>query len=188
MPPRSAYSPESRTVEAREKPLASSQCAKLVQIDGRARRGGKTLGGEFLARRHALGERRRAGQQQARPVHRRARARKPRQRRHALRRDGGGRRHPVVRLAVPGGEIQDFRVGRGKAKRLGKRPLALRVARHMDHRDGTPLSGFRHRAQKVGGDEGVEPFGRARKNQRAAFFEFIAGAEEIGHVGGSCSM
>ena len=58
---------------------------------------------------------------------------KPRQRHHALRHDGGMRRHPVVRQAIPGREFQDLDVGREEAERARQHRHARAVA--ADHRE-----------------------------------------------------
>ena len=112
-----------------------------------------------------------------------ARAGEPRQRRHALRGDGGVGRDAVVGLAVPGREFEDFRVRRREDKRLAEGAQALAVARDMDQRAGAPLSGLGEAAREIGGDEGVETVRRARQDQRAAFFQFGAGAVKVMHGG-----
>ena len=58
MPPRTAYSPVSRTVPVRRKPLVSSQATSWSVSTDVAGRGREGLGRDAGARRHALDERR----------------------------------------------------------------------------------------------------------------------------------
>ncbi len=143
--------------------LANSRCAQKtvgfeperqgVEIDGGAGRGRKALGRHLLERRHALGQRGDGGDEQARFFERGARARQPRQRRHALRRDGRRRRHAIIRLAVPGREFEDFRFRRREGKGFAEGAQTLAVARHMDQSARPRLPGPGRRAEKIGGDK-----------------------------------
>ena len=85
-----------------------------------AGRGRKRLMRQGLARRHAL-EHGIDGCKQDRRALAPLDARKPRQRRHALRHHAGVRRHAIVRQAIPGREFQHLDLGREESKRARQR-------------------------------------------------------------------
>ena len=131
MPPRTAYSPVSRTVPVRRKPLISSQATSWsvsTTLPGAAEKVSRAI----RARRHALHERIDGRREDARALLGGPRARKPRERRHALRRDAGVRRHAVVGLAIPGREGKHLDLGRDEFERVLERLLALPVAGDVD--------------------------------------------------------
>ena len=127
MPPRTAYSPGSRTVEARVKPLSSSHStmpAMPVTLPGATE-------SACVATKSRAGTRCSAAltvvsstDGLSRPFH----ARQPRQRGHALRHHGGVRRHPVVGQAVPGREFHGKKVGAEEGERTRQCRHALAVA------------------------------------------------------------
>ena len=127
-----------------------------------ARRRGKTFRLHPCARRHALRHAVDRHAENARPLQRRARARKPRQRRHAPRGDAGVGRHAIVGLAVPRGQLQRLDLGREKRERLHEGARALAIARHVHERDGTIKRALGQGAREVGDDKRVEPVRRAR--------------------------
>ena len=90
----------------------------------------------------------------------------------------------VVGLAIPGGKVEDFDVGRDEGERVLKHARALPVARDMDERGGALGSGCGEPAGEVGGDEGVEAVGRMGERERSAFREFGYDALEFLHEGG----
>ena len=115
MPPRTAYSPVSRTVPVRRKPFDSSQAISNVvstTFPGAAENVSRR---DSRPRRHPLHQRVDGGRENAWLVLRGFGARETRERRHALRGDARVGRHPVIGLAIPGREFQDFDLGRDEA-------------------------------------------------------------------------
>ena len=183
MPPRTAYSPVSRTVPVRRKPLISSQATSAsvaTMLPGAAE---KRLLRHAAARDHALHDRVDRRRQDARVRLGRARAGEPRQRRHALRRDAGVRRHAVVGLAVPGRESQDLDLGRDELQRVLERLLPEAVAGDVDqHR--RPIRRAGERPREVGDDEHVEAVRHARQRRLVAARKGVEGTgERRGHMG-----
>ncbi len=179
MPPRTAYSPASRTVPVRTKPLISSQATSAsmsTMLPGAAE---KRLRRDAAARRHALHDGVDGGRQDARARLRRARAGEPRQRRHALRRDAGVRRHAVVGLAVPGREARTSISGATNAARSGAPAGAEPVARDVDqHR--RPVRRAGERPREVGDDERVEAVRHARQRRLVAPLKGVEGSGKGG--------
>ena len=143
MPPRKAYSPLSRTVEAREKPLDSSQAREHLHDRRRRRARPKNSWPPFRWRGgtrwvSALT----VVTQQARSLERGAGARQPRQRGHALRGDRRRRRHAIIGLAIPGRKFEDFRFRRGEGQGFAEGAQALAVAGDVDQREDRPFPGL----------------------------------------------
>ena len=131
MPPRIAYSPMSRTVLAREKPLVSSQRASVVHVDAVAGRGGKSRGS-----RRSRAAARAATSALTVSTRMRGRSSAPRvraSRASTVMRCGGDRRvgrDAVVGLAIPGREDSSASIsGAAKASASMNALRALAVAR-----------------------------------------------------------
>ena len=80
--------------------------------------------------------------------------------------DLGIGRHPVVRNAVPGWEAQALHFGREELKRVFERREPLTVAGDMQ--DRLARLAAREMARKRAEHRGVEPFGHAACDRRAA--------------------
>ena len=104
--------------------------------------------GDEFARRHAL-QRGVDGREQDRRLVAALHARKPRQRRHALRHHAGIRRHAVVGQAIPGREFHHHDIGREERERA-------RQLRHALDRRG------RSRRAMIAGASGRAAMARAR--------------------------
>ena len=134
-----------------------------------ARRGRQRLLADDVARRHPLQDRVHRGEQHGRAFAA-FYAGEARERGHALRHDGGVRRHPVVRQAIPGREFQNLDVGGEEAERARQHRQARAVA--ADHRraDGRRRSARRNGAGQVGDDQAFGAVGNAGERQRPAGF------------------
>ena len=175
-PPRCAYSPVSRTVLARRKPLASSQRASSSSFTTLPGAAEKLSAATSFARRHALEQAIDRRGDDARALGRGSGAGEARERRHAPRDDAGMGRDAVIGLAVPAGNVEDFDFGIGEAQRLAERGRARRVARDMDE-DRRPALGLaRQRAGEIGAEEGVEALGRVGEEKLFALGEARARA------------
>ena len=140
--------------------------AHRQHVAGRRR---QRLLADDVARRHPLQDRIHRGEQHGRAFaafH----AGKPRERGHALRHDGGMRRHPVVRQAIPGREFQDLDIGGEEAERARQHRQARPVA--ADHRraDRRRRSARRNGAGQVGDNQAFGAVGNAGERQRPAGF------------------
>jgi hypothetical protein len=132
-----------------------------------AGRGGERLPGDDLACRHALQDRVHRGEQHSRAFAA-VYAREPRERRHALRHDGGMRRHPVVGQAIPGREFQHFDVGGEETKRARQHGHARAVATNHRRADGRRRVAGSDGAGEIGDDQPFGAVGNAGKRQRPA--------------------
>ena len=181
MPPRTAYSPVSRTLEARANPLDSSHrtSASISTIlPGAAENVSPAIaasGGTLCSKALTVVERMRGRSSEVRDLASRERTKNP------PRRNGGIGRHPVIGLAIPRGKIQQLDIRRRKGERLAKRAGALAVARDMDKHDGAAFRRPRQRARQIGGAKGVETIGHGRQCQRAAFGKLGRDAFKINH-------
>ena len=167
MPPRTAYSPVSRTAEARAKPLFSSHCVRLVILTALPGAAEKEFGRDFFARRHALQDGVDRRRENARAPGGGARTRKPRQHRHPPRRDRRIGRDAIIGLAIPAGEIEHLDLRRGEGQRFVEGAGALLVARDMDEHDGALLRRRRQRPGEIGDAKGIEPVRQGGQDERA---------------------
>ena len=135
-----------------------------------ARRGRQRLLADDGARRHPLQDRVHGGEQHG-GAFAAFDAGEPRERGHALRHDGGVRRHPVVRQAIPGREFQNLDVGGEEAERARQHRHARAVATNHRRADGRRRSARRHGAGQVGDDQAFGAVGNAGERQRPAGFE-----------------
>ena len=176
MPPRTAYSPGSRTVEARRKPLSSSQLHDAVHrqhVAGRGRRA--TASRSALAPARAAAPALTVVSRIERPLAA-LQPREPRQRGHALRDDAGMRRDAVVGLAVPGRELEHRDVGREERERARRAaPCAARRGRSpagwSPARSASPRSRARDRRQH----QALGAVGHAGERQRPAGHQQLGG-------------
>ncbi len=94
--------------------------------------------------------------------------RQPRQRGHALRQDAAMRRHPVVRLAIPGRKLQHRQIGREEFQRAGQLLHAGTVAADHGKADRRRLCPRCDGAREIGDDEAFGALRDIGKSQRLA--------------------
>ncbi|MET3869032.1 hypothetical protein ABIC20_006341 [Methylobacterium radiotolerans] len=120
------------------------------------------------------------GAEDARPVLGRAGAGEAGERRHPGGGDGGGRRDPVVGLAVPGRQAHHVHLGRDEAQSRLERGRAPRIARHV-HQHGRCVDGGRQGTGEVGERQRVEALRGVRQDRAVAALE---GVDRPGERGG----
>jgi hypothetical protein len=120
------------------------------------------------------------GQHDARLVLGRAGAGEAGERRHPGGGDGGGRRDPVVGLAVPGRQAHHVHLGRDEAQSRLERGRAPGIARHV-HQHGRCVDGGRQGTGEVGERQRVEALRGVRQDRAVAALE---GVDRPGERGG----
>jgi hypothetical protein len=121
-----------------QKAVALEPVDQKGRIDNVSGRGRECLRRNPRSGRHPLDESVDGGREDARPILGSLGTGEPRQRRHALRGHCGIRRHPVVRLTIPGWKWQDLNLRREKTEAVGEILLPLAVASHM-HQNCRPF-------------------------------------------------
>ena len=122
------------------------------------------------------------GGQDARTLQCGARTGETRENHYPPRRNPGVGRYPVIRLAIPGGKIEELDVRRGESQRLAEGAGAPAIARDVHERDSPAFRVICKRARKVPDAKSVKTIGHGGERERAALDEFGGHAFEISHV------
>src|SRR5262249_50259661 len=97
-----------------------------------------------------------------------------------------GRRNAVIRLAIPGGKIQNLDVGLGKSQRFLKRTGPLPIRRDVNKDSRLPFPRMREFIDNVRCDTSIKPIGHmAQRNGlpglKPCEYLFESGKKEIYH-------
>ena len=165
MPPRTAYSPGSRTVEARDKAVELEPVDDPLHADDIAGRNRQRMRRHEVARRHALErgvDRRQQDGRLVAPFH----ANEARQRGHALRDHGRIRRDTIVGQTIPCREFHDLDIGTEKRQRARQRRHALAVAADDGERHGRRVLAGGDRTRKIGEHQAFGAVRDLRQDER----------------------